>query len=87
MTEKDADVLRRIAAVRQRTISLYKILAESVDAESIGFVVREPGQRDVTLALIELGLTVQPELTRGILRQVMDNDAEVVGLTSDLVHE
>ena len=79
------EILAAMAEIRQRTIGIYKDIAGLVDAESVGWKVREPGAVDVTLELLRKVMREAPDGARPLLRQIADNDTETVRLTRILI--
>lgn len=86
MTRGEELLLDAIGAVRQRTITLYAELAALVDAASLGWRVRAPGEPDVTLELLRKAILEAPILVaRPLLLRIAANDEEIARLTRALV--
>ena len=85
MTDDERHVLDRMFSARRENFAVFKEMAALVGTDGTGFELREPGEKDVTLALIERGLERSPERARELLRQVIVNDKEVVRLTELLI--
>lgn len=78
-----AEILQRIGEARTRNFGVYVEMSTLTDAAAVGFVPRSGGS-DATLKLIAAALRDAPERTRALLRQIAENDEEVVRLTEEL---
>lgn len=75
------ELLAQMAEARQRNIELYARLAAQLDAASVGFTPRRPGEPDVTLELLRLGARTHPAETAEALRRIVENDRVIDALS------
>jgi hypothetical protein len=80
-----AEIMKDIRDVRQCNIAIYRTLSELVlDRKKLGWVVRNPGDRDVTLEVVEHALKENPTKARQLIAMVSQVDERAAKLGKEL---
>jgi hypothetical protein len=80
-----AEILKDIRDVRQHNIAIYRMLSDLVpDRKKLGWVVRKPGDRDVTMEIVEHAMKENPTKARQLVAMVSQVDERAAKLGKEL---
>lgn len=76
------DLLEKLRLARQRNIAIYKRLADALpEAKELGWRVRQPDEPDVTMEIVRHSLRRSVAETKEALREIVENDEEIMRLS------